>query len=220
MTRPGIRAAGTGAAVWSDSRKSRSASSCRHPRAGRRRSCMIRCVSLELRVGLDPAAQLLAVHARHVHVEQGHLGKGSPAARGLRAGPKAARPVGALPSTGSPRPEAAWPTSSRLVSLSSTTRTRSPVRWSAAPAGTVAGSSGWLFEDGGEPEGGALAFPALHPDAARPSARPVAWRWPAPAGAAILAGGGAVHLGEGGEEHVLSVGRDADAGVADRKAQP
>ena len=71
----------------------------------------------------------------------------------------------------------------------------------------------------GEMERGAFAGIALDPDlAAHQFGQAFADRQ-AQAGAAVVAGGGGIHLLEGLEQPVLPVQRDADAGVAHREMQ-
>ncbi len=74
-------------------------------------------------------------------------------------------------------------------------------------------------EPGGELEGAALAFDALDPDASAHHTDELRADGEPEAGAAELAAGRAVGLGEGLEDQVLLVGGDADAGVRDLEVQ-
>ena len=110
------------------------------------------------------------------------------------------------------------PTSSRLVSLSSTTSTRSPSR-PARFSGTVAGPSGGTAKTAVNEKVEPCPSAALHRDAAAHQLHQVLGDGQAQTGAAELARGGPVHLGEGGEQRPDPVGRDPDAGVPDGEAQ-
>ena len=74
------------------------------------------------------------------------------------------------------------------------------------------------FQPGGEPEGAALAGLAVHAHLAAHQLGDAPGDHQAQAGAAVLAGGGGVHLLEGVEQVAELVRGDADAGVADLEA--
>ena len=156
---------------------------------------------------------------RASHVEHRQVVRLAPPRGACRSRSRAAPRSRSRSGRDAPRRRAAPRGSSRLVALSSTTSTRSPVSRSAAPSAAADGGRLPSGQRQLEPEGAAARRLAVQADLAAHHLHQLPADGQTQPGAAVPPGGRGVGLGEGLEQPVLVGLGDADAGVGDLEAQ-